>query len=99
CKEASLRRGSTELPRKTVMTHKLILSGLPLAFLTSWLFMLGNSDLRISATGCRAPETTHAPTPLLKLTTRLMSQKFCVGDTQISMLRIKLRLRYTNVGE
>jgi hypothetical protein len=44
-------------------------------------------------------EITTAPKPVLKLTTSLVSQKFCVGDAEVSMLHMNLRLRYSNAGE
>lgn len=78
------------------MTNGSALFALPIAFLTSWLFMIENDDLRVSATD---RTTTGASVPLLKLTTSLLTHRFCVGDSQVSMLRLRLRLRYTNVGE
>ena len=66
--------------------------------LVSCQFLLESCGLYALA-NVRIPPANETRNILLKLTTSLVSQRFCAGDAEVSFLRMKLRLRYINVGD
>jgi len=67
-----------------------------LALLTSEIFAGGGT--RVSVIGARNQDLVTTDNSL-KLTINITSKRFCVGDSEVSTVLLRLRLHYVNVGE
>lgn len=78
------------------MTHKRIMQVAALALLTGELFAGGGT--RLPVIGARNQDLVTTDNSL-KLTINITSKRFCVGDSEVSTMLLRLRLHYVNVGE
>lgn len=80
------------------MSYKPILLATSLVLLVSGLFLGETSKVAVGDGARRAPKGV-ARDSVLTLTTALLTQRFCVGDGEVSTLLMSLRLHYSNTGQ
>lgn len=79
------------------MQNRRLLPTTLLALLSSGLFFGETSKVSVSAE--RRTRNMTNPNYALKLTTRVLNQRLCVGDSEVSTLVIRLRLHYSNESQ
>lgn len=67
---------------------------LPIIYLT-----LAHGQSRLSLSIAHVNNESVVQTPPLQLTMKILSEEYCVGDSELDGLRLKVRLIYTNKGK
>jgi hypothetical protein len=74
----------------------VIINSLPKGLLLALVFLsIVNGESGLPCT-VRQANTAESEAPSLQLTAKILNQEYCVGDSELDGLRLKLRLIYTN---